>query len=527
MRALVYAASFVSGFAALGLEVLWTRMLAEGTGSLIYDFVGILAAFLVGVAAGGAAYRALSRPDRDTVETLAVLFLGVGLFSVATVPLAAAWSGHNVVRALMLLPATTCMGYAFPLAARLVSRDARHSARGIGSLYAWNTAGAILGTLAASFVLTSTLGTNNSILVLGAADAAVALALGVAAGGGIGGGAWRLALPSAAFTIAPVWLAVAGSPLALTATQRDLASSGLPHQHAEDRVSTVDAVGGPVEGRRLYSSGTSMTYLSLDTKLMAYIPKVVRPAAQDFLDICFGMGTTFRSAALLGMHTDAVDLSPSIPRMMPVFYSDADQFLNGPLSRVITADGRNYARLTSRRYDLISIDPPPPIQTAGAAVLYSQQFYADAHRALKPGGVVMMWLYFGVDMDQLREHLRTFRTEFPHMTVLISPRHGGLYLLGSDAPIGWDDATVARIMSNDQANADLMSAPDSRYLPNQPWAAIVDSMRWLSDGQVDRFAGPGPLITDDRPLTEYFLLHQSFAGGPVVSEDMLRSLGPK
>jgi len=526
VRLLIYGASFVSGFVALGLEVLWTRMLAEGTGSQIYHLAGILGALLLGIAAGGAVYRAASRPDRDTPQTLALAFLGIALSTTLTAPLATLGPAPNAAAAVMLVPATACMGFAFPLSARLLTLNPAHSARSIGLLYAWNTMGSILGTLTAAFILTETLGTNDSILALGAADAAVALVLSLAGATSLRLAARRLALAAGAVLVVPPWLVITGSPLALTATEHHLASTGLPYRHAEDRVSTVDAVGGPIESRRLYASGTSMTYLSVDTKLMAYIPKVMRPNAQDFLDIAFGMGTTYRSGILLGLHTDAVDLSPSIPLMMPVFYPDAGQFLHGPLGRIITADGRNYVRLTSRRYDLISVDPPPPIQTAGAAVLYSREFYADAHRALRPDGLMLQWLYFGVDLDQLREHLRTFRSQFRHVSVLISPRHGGLYLLGSDGPITWDDATVSRILESPEAKADIESAPDSRYLPSQSWPTIIDGMRWLQDDDVDRFAGDGPMITDDHPLTAYYILHQLAHAGhaQTVSEAALRVL---
>ncbi|HLY66684.1 MAG TPA: MFS transporter, partial [Chloroflexota bacterium] len=323
LRFAVYAASFVSGFVALGLEVLWTRMLAEGTGSQIYQFVGILAAFLLGIAAGGALYRAVGGGGRDSVQVLAVLFLGVAVSTILTVPLGTLWPVHNTLRAVMLLPATTCMGYAFPLAARLVSRTAAQSARAMGLLYAWNTVGSILGTLAAAFVLTATLGTNNSVLLLAAADAAVALALLLVSGRTLGAVQRGLVAAAGIALVVPPALVLAGSPLALTTTQRELISNGEPYVHAEDRLSTVDAVGGDVGERRIYTSGTTMTSIVIETKLMAYIPKIARPAAQDFLDICFGVGTTFRSGVLLGLHTDAVDLSPTVPSMMPVFYDDA------------------------------------------------------------------------------------------------------------------------------------------------------------------------------------------------------------
>jgi spermidine synthase len=523
LRRAVYAASFVSGFVALALEVLWTRMLAEGTGSQIYQFVGILAVFLLGIAAGGGLYRAVSRAGRDSILVLAALFVGVAASTIVTVPLGTLWPVHNAaIRALMLLPATTCMGYAFPLAAKLVSRSARDSAHGVGFLYAWNTVGSILGTLSAAFILTATLGTNNSILLLASADAAVGLALLVVCRGPARIG-WAAA--GAIVFLVPPLLVGSGSPLALTTTQRMLNDWGVPYVHGEDRLSTIDAVGGDIGDRTLYTSGTTMSSIVVETKLMAYLPKIMRPAAQDFLDICFGVGTTFRSGVLLGMHTDAVDLSPSVPKMMPVFYDDAEQIQHNPLARIITADGRNYVRLTSRKYDLISVDPPPPIQTAGAAVLYSKQFYADAHKALKPGGLMLQWVYFGVDLPQLEEHIRTFRSEFPHVTIFIHLDDGAMYLLGSDAPITWDAATVSRFLETPAAQADLALTSDRDSLPNKPWAEIIEGMRWISDGDIDRFVSSGPLITDDHPLTEYYLLHEmQNRGHPDVTGDLLREL---
>jgi spermidine synthase len=534
LRFLLYGATFVSGFVALALEVLWNRMLAEGTGSLIYVFVVILAVYLLGIAIGGAAYRAASGLGRDTPQVLALAFIGIALTTLITVPLGSIPLGgpflvaNLVLRAIILLPATICMGYAFPLTARLLTRDPAHGSRSIGLLYAWNTVGSILGSLVATFLLAATLGTNSSILVLVATDAVVALALVAAATRPARAISPRLSLSAVALIVIPPLLVVDGAPIVKTATEHRLDAAHVPYHHAEDRLSTVDAVGGPVPGRRLYVTGTSMTYLSTDTKLMAYLPKVMRPDATSFLDICFGMGTTYRSAINLGMRTDAVDLSPTVPRMMPVFYPDANKYLHGPMGRVITADGRNYVHLSSRAYDIISVDPPPPIQSAGTVVLYTREFYADAKQRLRPGGLMMEWLYFGVNADQLREHLRTFRSVFPHVLVLISPMHGGVYMIGSDSDISWSASTADRIMGSPQAMQDITSAPDYWKIAGRSWPDVLAGMRWLKDGDVDRFAAGAPMITDDRPRTEYYLLHQLFIPGfgRYVTEADLRRLAP-
>jgi predicted membrane-bound spermidine synthase len=531
-RPLIYTATFVSGFVALSLEVLWTRLLSEGTGSTVYDFVVILAIFLYGIGVGSAIYRRLGSPVRDSLNALAVAFLGIAVVSVLTVPLASMWlPGNDMLRALGMLPATICMGYAFPLSARLLTREPAHGARSIGLLYLWNTVGSTLGSLAAAFLLAATLGTNASILVLAAVDAAVALAL--LAAGGVRGGLsvrWRLSVVAGAMAVVvPLALTVTGSPVLQTSTERQIEASGLPFVHAEDFESTVDAVGGPVGGRTLYTSGISMAAISVDTKLMAYIPKAIRPGARTFLDIAFGMGTTFRSAIILGMHTDAVDLSPTVPSMMPEFYSDAEQCLHSPLAQVITADGANYVRYTSRRYDIVAVDPPPPVDSAGAAVLYSQGFYQAARQILRPGGVMLQWLLFaGNGLEQFREELRTFSSVFAHVLVLISPLGGGAFVLGSDAPLDWSAASVASVLGSPGAAADISSAPNAGALPHESWVTLLDSLVWLRDGQVARFTGDVPLLTDDHPLTEYYFLDRLLAGAgdPDVTSGLLRRLTP-
>src|SRR5919198_707886 len=489
-----------------------------------------------GLRLGGVIYRAVSRPSRDTPQVLAVVFLIIAAATFVTVPLGAIW--YNPVylfRILILLPGTVCMGYAFPLTARLLTRDPAHSGRSIGVLYAWNTVGSIVGSLAATFVFAATLGTNKSILVLGAAEAVVALALLLTGIRMTGAGSrlaralsFRLSPAAVALLVIPALLVATGSPISKTSTERWLDQHHLPYTHHEDRLSTVDAVGGTPQQKRLEVSGTAVTALSVDTKLMAYLPKLVRPQSSTFLNVCFGMGTTYRSAIKQGYRTDAVDLSPSVPHQMPTFYSDANQYLQDPNGHIITADGRNSVRLTSHKYDVISVDPPPPIQSAGTGVLYSHNFYADAHRTLKPGGVMLEWLYYGVNLDELKQQLHSFRSEFKYTTVLLSPLHGGLYMLGSDQPIGWDAATASQVMGNPQATADIGDAPDFGAIAGKPWPSILASMQWMQDGDVDRFAGRAPMITDDHPRTEYFILRRWFAAkdDQNVTEAQLHKLWP-
>jgi hypothetical protein len=74
--------------------------------------------------------------------------------------------------------------------------------------------------------------------------------------------------------------------------------------------------------------------------------------------------------------------------------------------------------------------------------------------------------------------------------------------------------------------ADLASAFDARGAATvDAWLDRIHGIQWISDEKIDRFVGPGPLITDDRPYSEYFLLRRTFGEpSPLVGPGLLQSL---
>jgi spermidine synthase len=582
-RRIVLAATFVSGFVSLALEVLWTRMLAEGTGSSIYIFTTILAIFLFGIAVGSFLYRRFSRPAGDRLGALGLCLAGVGVLAQATVVLGSGIVGHVpfVVRTVVvLLPATVLMGYAFPLAGRLATPSAEAAGGSVGLLYAANTGGSILGSFGAAFVLAGTLGTNGSILLLGALNllagallflkdpvgraavqdgrppssrpsapdpALAATRSGPAfegrtetvrdAGPSIPGPGASRPRQGRARVVAGVMagLAVLGLvassldlPVTRTRTENELRRSGLPVTHAEDELATVDTVGGPPKGRRLLVGVVGMTSLTVDTKLMGYLSKALRPDAQDFLVIAFGMGGTYRSGLKIGMRTDAVELSPTVPSRMPVFFPDADRFLNHPKGRVIVSDGRNYVRLSRETYDLVAVDPAPPIESAGSVVLYTREFLTEGKARLRPGGVFMLWIPYALPLDDFKEHVRTFAGVFGHVRLVLSPGRHGVFMFGSDAPLEFTDANIRRVLGTPDAIADLNDVPDHPPTDASGWVDVVRRAQWLADDRLRAFIGPGPEITDDRPRSEYFLWRRALMDDrQYISESMLVRAAPR
>jgi spermidine synthase len=539
-RRAVLAATFVSGFVSLALEVLWTRMLAEGTGSSIYIFTTILAIFLLGIALGSFLYRRFSRPGGERLGTLGLCLAGVGVLAQATVVLGSGMVGHVpfVVRTVVvLLPATVLMGYAFPLAGRLATPSAEAAGGSVGLLYAANTGGSILGSFGAAFVLAGTLGTNGSILLLGGLNLLAGAALFAAdpvgrARAGAASPRVRRGRVVAAGMAGLAVLGLAASsldlPVTRTRTQNELLRTGLPVTHAEDELATVDTVGGPAKGRRLLVGGVGMTSLTVDTKLMGYLSKALRPDAEDFLVIAFGMGGTYRSGLQLGLRTDAVELSPTVPSRMPVFFPDGRDLLDHPKGRVIVSDGRNYVRLSRETYDLVAVDPAPPIESAGSVVLYTREFLTEGKARLRPGGVFMLWIPYALPLDDFKEHVRTFAGVFGHVRLVLSPGRHGVFMFGSDAPLEFTEPNIRQVLGTPEALSDLNDVPDHPPTDADGWVEVISRSQWLADDQLRSFIGPGPEITDDRPRSEYFLWRRAFMDDQAyISESMLLRAAPR
>jgi spermidine synthase len=293
----------------------------------------------------------------------------------------------------------------------------------------------------------------------------------------------------------------------------------------EDEIASVQA--GSVSGYpELWVTGTSMTLLTVDAKLMPILPLMLRPDSTSALTVAFGMGSAFRSGVIAGLRTDAIELVPSVPTMFGYFYPDAAQILASPNGRVVVTDGRNYMALTDRRYDIIVTDPPPPIESSGVSVISSLEYYQAGHDRLNPGGIMMQWVPYGQTIDEFRAHIRTFATVFPHVLMLRGPGGWGFFMMGSDEPMAFSDATVREVLARPGILEDISGAYDSPQKTVDGWSGAIPGLRWLEGGQVASFAGPGPLITDDRPLPEYFLLRRTFGEkSPLVSPRSLAEAG--
>jgi predicted membrane-bound spermidine synthase len=221
------------------------------------------------------------------------------------------------------------------------------------------------------------------------------------------------------------------------------------------------------------------------------------------------MGTTYRSALSWNIDTTAVELVPSVTKMFGFYHADAVQLLDQPRSRIVIDDGRRFLRRVRTQYDLITIDPPPPIEAAGSSLLYSREFLELAKQHLRPGGILQIW-FPGGELVTAQAIFRTVRDAFPYVRGYVSVEGWGVHLLASMTPI--ESAPVADIAARlpETAKRDLLE-----------WTSSKDAAAYLQrvlsqEGDVDPFLNPNPeiRITDDKPFNEYFLIRRSFFKRP-------------
>jgi spermidine synthase len=521
--ALALLVAFVSGMTSLGYQTLWVRLLSSGTGNSTYVFSSILAIFLIGLVLGATVFAVVrSRISRPVVfvafaQVIVALLVIWGLVEVISVPneidpSKALDTLVAIIRPVLLvvLPATFVMGLSFPASSSLLADDPRRIATYAGRLLAANTAGAIVGTFVVPFVLIPAIGSPASVAILALVNLLLACILMAVATDASRTSRAVTVAGSAVLAGAVVVSFLSQSPtrFADPAVARIRAAGGTIYQSEEDEIASVQAA--RTSGQQLFVTGTAMTLLTVDAKMMPILPLMLRPDSKTAATVAFGMGSAFRAAVIAGLDADAVELVPSVPKMFHWFYPDADAILAAPNAHVIVTDGRNHLELTPKRYDIIVTDPPPPIESSGAAVISSLEYYQAGAARLNPGGVMMQWTPYGGSVADFLDHVRTFRSVFPNVIVAFGPGGYGFFLIGSDQALQFTDANIRGVLSRPGVLADMSSAYDSPEKTADGWARRIPSLVWVSGAQVDHVVGPGPLITDDRPLPEYFLLHRLF-----------------
>jgi spermidine synthase len=496
-RRLIKWILFSTGFSAMAMEVVWARAFAPVLKTQVYAFAMIVFAYLGATFIGSWFYRRDLRRNsvRSTSKLMAILSVGAffpivfnDLRFLLDPKILAGYLGATLLL-LSICPLCATLGYLTP---SLVDEDAMGEPAEAGLAYAINVLGCILGPLFASYILMPSVGERVGLIILGLPFVGFFLF-----------GSKSLSLQyrfgtALAGTVVLIW------SLFYSADFGDFMSREF--KNAEIRRDYAASVISAGEGldKQLFVNGVGMTALVPLTKFMVHLPLALHAGkAESALIICFGMGTSYRAALSWNIDTTAVELVPSVKSAFGFYHSDAAGVLTNPKGRIVIDDGRRYLARMREKFDLIVIDPPPPVEAAGSSLLYSEEFYRLAKQHLKPNGIIQAW-FLGGDPLTGQAIARSFRESFPHVRFFRSIGGWGLHMLASMEPIEvFGPEMLANRMSTAAAE-DLLEWSSSKDLSGY-LAQVVSKEVSLQEA-----LNPDPKIrvTDDRPYNEYFLLRR-------------------
>jgi spermidine synthase len=518
----------LSGFAALAQEVIWFRLLILFQQVSTYAFTVMLATFLAGIAAGSYLVAPLMRRRLDWVRGLAWLEVAIGVVSLLSlVALTAAFRRVATLEALLgfalgdtllllglasflaIFPATLLMGIAFPIGLRLWSAGGTGTGSRVGLFYSLNVLGSIGGAVAAGFVLLPLLGSRWSLVAVSAVSVLGGLLLLAVAGHRERPGPSRrgAAAPSTARPAATVLLPAAGAlaafALALSVLP-DPFDAVLAHRHPgesvlwrEEGVQTTVSVHRSTTGDRVmfldgWPQASDNPGGVAVHRLIGHLPMVLHPEPRDALVVGLGGGATPGAVALhRSTNVDVVELSGSVIRGSEWFRHSNLDVLARPNVRLRLDDGRNHLLLGGRSYDVITADLIWPLH-AGAGNLYSAEYFRLARGALRDDGLMLQWIG-SRSATQYRLITRTFQSVFPDTTLWFN----GTLMVGAKKPLRIDRAAYERKVQDPVLRASLASVSINDF------GSLLGMYR-AGPEELAAFVGPGPILTDDHPMVEYY-----------------------
>ena len=500
-RSVILLLLFTTGLISMGSEVVWMRQFTPFLGNVVYAFALVLGVYLLATVMGARDYRFWSKSHRsdESATTWSVLAVSVLIPLLGATPLLKfSESGMNGLRIVSIMLFCSLTGFLTPLLVDVWSAGEPDEA---GLAYAFNVLGCIVGPLLASFWLEPWLGERKSILALSLPLFAFAAILAFFRPGESD----RSAVRGRHRTKFVICAAVG---VLLFSFSKDFETVFAKREVRRDYAATVIAAGTGFD-RALLVNGFGMTFLTPITKYIVHLPMAsMERRPRNGLVICFGMGTSFRSMLSWGIPSTTVDLIPSVPQLFSYYHADAPQLERSPLARIVVDDGRRFLDDSNQMYDVIVVDPPPPVAAPGSSLLYSREFYDVIKRHLNRDGVFQSWYPSRVgDAATTASITKTLMQSFPYVRAFRSYDGFGIHYLASMQPLPKSSGSdmAARMPAN--ASSDFVEWGPQASAEKQFDAVLSQeiSLRELvqEDPQV-------PVLTDDQPINEYFLLRTWF-----------------
>ena len=536
-RSFVLVAAGIVGFAFFLMEIVWYRMLGPLLGGSTFSFGLILAVALLGIGLGGVTYAILDLKRSASVRLFALTCAAEAFFIV--LPYAA---GDRIAVAAMLLrplgtlgfyghvaswsaicfivvfPAAFVSGIQFPLLVALLGKGRSGVGVQTGAAYAWNTIGALAGSLAGGFGLIPLLsapGVWRLVVVILALLAIFAALLP----SGQRNGWTHGVVPSATAILALVMLTATGPTAFWRHSQIGVGRLQFYHVTPNELrdamqgirrhiISDIDGIESSVgiqnaDGLSFIVNGKSdgNTRSDAGTQVMSgLIGAALHPNPKRAMVVGLGTGSTagWLAAVPTIERVDAVELEPAILNFAKMCAPVNHHALENPKLRVIIGDGRELLLTVRDKYDVLVSEPSNPYR-AGVAGLFTREFYESVRNRLNPDGIFLQWVQtYSVDDRTIEIFYRTLASVFSNIESW-QTEEGDLLLAASQEPLRYDVETLRQRLNNEPFKEALLVAWKgtgledflAHYVGNR---AITKTLQNIEDW---------PLNTDDKTVIEF------------------------
>jgi spermidine synthase len=519
---IVLAAVALAGFCALALEVLFTKVLVFVLGTSAYAFACMLTCFIFGIGLGS---FLCSRFIVDRIKS-PLFWLGaieslIAVSVLGSIPLSGKlWhidyvlmqkvvggrisfareaAAHFLDSAAVLFIPTLLMGAAFPIAVRICTPLWKAVGKRVGQLYAYNTIGCVIGSFTAGFVMVPLLALRDSFLLI----VAIQLLLGAAIILFSQKRRFLVGIPAATLSLAIIVIGFIKIPQDVFL--RTINTYHYPSEIVflkDDATGTVTVHDTPDGNRLIAVDGIDVAGMDLmlrtTQKLQGYVPLLVHKNPKKVLQIGFGSGET--SGVGLGWGVDEYNIAEICPAVFEAgkFFEKINRgsYQDPKLNKIIM-DGKNFVKLTSRKFDVIMNDSTYP-GTTGSSALYTYDHFKECREHLNEGGVLSCWVPLDLRPEDFQIIVRSFQAVMPYCSLWmgLNTLNKHAVLLGTLSPLQIDFQRAKNLIERPHIAADLKEINIH---------SIYDLLDCFVVGKLglQRIAGKGPLNTDDKPFLEF------------------------
>jgi predicted membrane-bound spermidine synthase len=556
LRSFILLAALITGLSSFVYEIVWIRMLSMVLGASTHAFELMLSAFITGLAIGGYIVRKRMSSGRGALVRAAWIQMLMGIAAFATLLLydrgfdlmaffmsalshndngyvLFVLASHGIALVAML-PATIFAGMTLPLFTAILL-DRSHGEGSVGEVYAFNTLGAIAGTVLTLFFLLPLLGVEHALLLGAFLDVIIGVGfLVLAMREGRDGLRLNAALASA-LIVCLVLMSVSSA-----ADPRRMASgvfrtgkaierqSVQVLEHYDGSTASVTVLKYPGEIVSIFTNGKPDASASLNPGpsrpdeptmlLTAALPLSIKSDAKRVAVVGFGAGMSTHT--LLGSpdieRVDTVEIERAMYEGARSFGIRSERAYTDPRSHVVFEDAKTFFYQRGEKYDMIVSEPSNP-WVSGVSSLFTTEFYRMARAFLNEGGVLAQWLHaYETNERIVHSILKALAENFEDFHVYAT-NHTDLVIVAStqpDTPLPSDAIFRHNALRQELERVDIRSAADlrSRFLADKAMLMPV----FQSD--------PAPVNSDYFPFVDLNAARTLFTSQEMAGLHQMRSI---